>query len=69
MAIYAFASDAILQSFLLGESLNLKENEVPEGMKEFAEHIEANKDNKGCCWDQLISQIVPLNRQIIVKLI
>jgi hypothetical protein len=49
MAIYAFASDAILQSFLLGESLNLKENEVPEGMKEFAEHIEANKDKGGCC--------------------
>lgn len=48
MAIYSFSSDAILQSFLLGESLNLQKNQVPEGMEDFAEKVENNK-GKGCC--------------------
>ena len=49
MSIYSFASDAILQSFLLGESLNLATSKVPEGMASFAETLENHKDKGGCC--------------------
>ena len=46
LAIFGFSSDAILQSFLLDESLRFAGANRPEHMQEFAQSFTGNK---GCC--------------------
>lgn len=47
LSIYSFASDAILQSFLLDEELRFNGENRPETMQEFAETLKNR--GKGCC--------------------
>lgn len=47
LSIFGFSSDAILQSFLLDESLRFQGSSRPEHMQEFAEQF--SKEQKGGC--------------------
>ena len=46
LSIFGFASDAILQSFLLDEQLRFQGSNRPEHMQEFADSF---KNKGGCC--------------------